>query len=101
MGSRFRSASLWYVKDGSGVWRWLEAAYYSWGRESSPNQPCSLPPGEDADYAAAPITHSWQFAHAPRPIEGADQEAFVERWMRHFAQAVQGNMERPSKLPED
>lgn len=95
-----RSASLWFVNDGSGSWRWLEASYYSWSRLAN-DEPFSLPPGADADLAASKIMHSWGFAHPPRPIEDEDQTAFIDRWVSHLAQAAQGRLAKPSRLPED
>jgi serine/threonine-protein kinase len=95
-----RSASLWYANDGSGRWQWLEASYFCWGRSSGVNEPCGLPPGEDADNAASKVMSTWNFAHPPRAIEDDGQEAFVERWINHLAQAAQGQLRRPSSLPE-
>jgi len=95
-----RSASLWYANNGSGRWQWLEASYFCWGRSSGVNEPCGLPPGEDADSAASKVMSIWNFAHPPRAIEDDGQEAFVERWINHFAQAAQGQLRRPSSLPE-
>jgi len=95
-----RSASLWYVNDGSGRWQWLEASYFCWGRNSGVNEPSNLPPGRDADIAASKTMGVWNFAHPPRAIEDDGREAFVERWINHFAQAAQGHLRHPSNLPE-
>lgn len=95
-----RSASLWYVDDGSGRWRWLEAAYYCWARATGMHEPCSLPPGRDADLAASSTMSSWSFAHPPYAIEEGGGEAFFSRWINHLVQAAQGQLRRPSSLPE-
>lgn len=95
-----RSASLWYVNDGSGRWQWLEASYFCWAQDSGVNEPCGLPPGRDADIAASKAMGAWNFAHPPRAIENDTQEAFIERWINHFAQAAEGMLRHPSNLPE-
>lgn len=95
-----RSASLWYVNDGSGRWQWLEASYFCWGRNSGVNEPCSLPSGRDADIAASKAMGTWNFAHTPRAIEDDGQEAFISRWIAHLAQAAQGRLSKPANLPE-
>jgi len=82
-----RSASLWYAKRGNGPYQWIEVAYWALNRDPS-KQPCYLPPGEDADFAAAPIMHSWNLAYQPRPITGKDMESFLDRWIDFFASAV-------------
>ncbi|WP_157291256.1 serine/threonine-protein kinase [Xanthomonas translucens] len=96
-----RSASLWYVNDGSGRWQWLEVSYFnSWGGSNGVNVPCSLPPGRDADIAASMTMGTWNFAHPPRAIDDAGREAFIERWISHLAQAAQGQLRSLSNLPE-
>jgi eukaryotic-like serine/threonine-protein kinase len=98
-----RSASLWYARRGSGgSYEWVEVAYWTWGSANFENiVPCALHPGQDADFAAGPIAHTWQLAHPPRSLTGAGGEAFIERWLGHFAAAVAGGLQRPSRLPEE
>lgn len=93
-----RSASLWYGRTKNDDLRWREVSY--WSLKGGHNEPCYLPPGEDADYAAAPIMHNWNLAHPPRPIDGDDVDAFCDRWMSFLAQAASGRLARPSNLPE-
>lgn len=95
-----RSASLWYVNDGSGRWQWLEVSYFCWGRDSGVNEPCNLPPGRDADIAASKGMGTWNFAHPPRAIQDDGREAFIERWINYFAEAARGQLRKPSNLPE-
>lgn len=95
-----RSASLWYVDDGSGVWRWLEAAYFCWGGNSGVNEPCALPPDRDADIAASKTMGKWRFAHSPRPVDEFNRESFIDRWINYLVLAAQGQLRRPSGLPE-
>jgi eukaryotic-like serine/threonine-protein kinase len=96
-----RSASLWYVNDGSGHWQWLEVSYFCWGRDSGVNEPCNLPPGRDADIAASKTMGTWNFAHPPRAIQDDGREAFIERWINYLAEAAQGRLRKPSNLPEE
>jgi eukaryotic-like serine/threonine-protein kinase len=97
-----RGASLWYVNDGSGQWRWLEAAYFCWGRNSGVNEPCSLPPGDDADTAASNVMGAWNIAHPRRVVDDDDErEAFIERWISYLAQAAEGRLRKPASLPEE
>jgi serine/threonine-protein kinase len=96
-----RGASLWYVNDGSGAWRWLEVAYFAWAGSGNPGgEPCFLPPKRDADLAASKTIHSWQFAHEPRPVEADHTDAFLDRWIHFFAAASERRLTRPSTLPE-
>lgn len=96
-----RGASLWYVKNGAGPWRWLEVSYFSWdGRGDNGNEPCNLPPGREADLAAANVLSHWNFAHRPRDVGVDGGSSFIERWMEYLAEAAQGRLRRPSSLPE-
>lgn len=95
-----RSASLWYVNDGSGRWQWLEVSYFCWGRNSGVNEPCNLPPGRDADIAASNGMGAWNFAQPPRAVDDDGREAFIERWINHLVQAAAGQLRSPSNLPE-
>jgi hypothetical protein len=97
-----RSASLWYVKRGTDAYQWVEVAYWSLNGAAPINKrPCFLPPGRDADYAAAPIMHNWNLAYQPRIISGANIEGFSDRWMDLFASAAEGKLSPPGRLPED
>jgi len=97
-----RSASLWYVRRWPNTpYEWVEVSYWNQSRkESWKLEPCLLSPGSDADYAAAPIMHSWVFAHPPISITGEGREPFIERWLTRFTAVAAGAYQRPSMLPE-
>jgi serine/threonine protein kinase len=86
-----RSASLWYANIGDGAYRWIEVAYRSLTGVQD-NQPCYLPPANDADLAASHVTHSWQVAHEPRVVEGDHVSAFCDRWISFLVDAYEGSL---------
>jgi serine/threonine-protein kinase len=95
-----RSASLWYVdRTRTGSFEWIEVSYYN-PTLSTSNQPCYLPPGRDADFAVAPLAHTWNIAHPPMTIDGPGMERFIERWSTFLAEAAEGKLQYPSMLPE-
>jgi hypothetical protein len=96
-----RSASLWFTNIGRQGYAWYEVAYWTM-RGDYNKMPCALEPGEDADYAAAPIMHTWNLAYRPRRIENEDEiDVFCQRWMTYFSRAAQGTLTGPTTLPED
>lgn len=96
-----RSASLWYTNLGGNSYRWVETAYWSLSGDSS-KTPCYLPPGRDANYAAARVMHNWSLAYPPRIIESEEQvDAFCQRWMKFLGQAARGTLAHPGRMPEE
>jgi eukaryotic-like serine/threonine-protein kinase len=102
LDGRGRSASLWYARRWPNTpYEWIEVSYWCMGNsQRSLLEPCMLPPGKDADYATAPITHTWNTAHAPLPLGAEAGEKFIERWITRFVTVAAGNYQRPSMLPE-
>ena len=103
-GYEGRAHSLWYcdAKD-AGVFRWYETSFmgtfgaYDGDRIS----PFSLDPGnQDAYYAISQITHTVQVAWPFTPFDQGDEGEFIERWIGWLADAAQGNLNRPSSMPE-
>lgn len=93
--SRFeRSSSLWYANIGNGSYCWVEVAYQS--LTGNPSRiPRHLPPGRNADLAAAHVMHTWSLAHAPREIATEEQmDSFCQRWMDLLSKAAVGNLAR-------
>ncbi|MBX6385674.1 MAG: serine/threonine protein kinase [Microbispora sp.] len=96
-----RSASLWYTNLGGGSYGWVETAYWTLSGDSS-KTPCYLPPGRDANFAAAHVMHSWNLAYPPRAIETEEQaDAFCQRWMNFLGQAARGTLAHPGRMPEE
>lgn len=88
-GAQFAiSATLWYLVDGNGRWRWVEASYLS-KSDDSRAEPCFLPPGKDADLAATG-RGDWMFAYPIIEIEAEDGEFFIQRWLARFAKMAVG-----------
>jgi len=98
-----RSANLWFGEFTSGEFRWWEIPYFGWGKGRGDYEPygvSQISELRDADYAAAPITHSVQHAATPKPIDGEYVEDFVERWSVRLAAASGKRLQRPGSLPE-
>ncbi|MGO9613136.1 MAG: serine/threonine-protein kinase [Dissulfurispiraceae bacterium] len=101
---RGRSANLWFVELSSGEFRWYEIPYMTWGISSDND---FFPYGisqeseiQDADYAAAPITHSVYEAATPRPIDREHADEFIARWVTRLAEASRNRLQPPRSLPE-
>jgi hypothetical protein len=95
-----RSASLWYTDKGlKQDFRWWEICYMYMGSRVRNDEPFALEPGKDADYAAAPIVHSYQFGATPVPIDDEHFDGFCDRWMQLLALAAEGRLSKPSHLP--
>jgi serine/threonine-protein kinase len=99
---RGRSASLWYARRWPNTpYEWIEVSYWCLGSSQYPHmEPCLLPPGRDADYATANLTHVWNIAHEPYSLGVTGHDAFIERWITRFVAVASGNYQRPSTLPE-
>ena len=99
-----RSHSLWFCDaQQPGVFRWYETAFMIPFGGTSRNGlvPFDMVPGDpNAIQALAPVTHSHQVAWPFTPIDQGDEESFIERWMEWFAKAAQGQLRRPSTMPE-
>lgn len=94
------SSSLWYCRmPNTAEYRWYEASYWSLGRKTT-LAPFSLSRSpEDADLAAAPIMHLYQFAFGPIAIDDEDEGDFIERWATVLAVAAHGKLGYPRNLP--
>ncbi len=98
-----RGASLWYGRTSTGPdARWTEVPYMFLGRGQSSfdEYPFALSDVEDADIAASNITHVFQHAAVPTPIDDEHFEAFLARWIARLAAAAQVQLQYPSHLPE-
>ena len=99
-----RSHSLWYCDaQDLGVFRWYETAFWDRNTYGLNNRlvPFAMSP-EGRDTAQA-LSNGWHTHNVARPfmlIDQGDEESFVERWMKWFAQAAQGQLHCPSQMPE-
>jgi hypothetical protein len=96
-----RSACLWYVALGEQAdYRWVEVPYMMNLVSSPPVNPFAIDDLVDADLAASRITHAYQLAAQPSPIDDEEAEDFLRRWMDRLAKASLGNLQHPPRLPE-
>ncbi len=98
-----RSHSLWFCDaQEPGVLRWYETAFMVSPLipKRSRQNPFALPPGEEAGKALSSVITEFQVAWPFTPIEPGTEVEFQERWMAWFAQAAQGQLARPSSMPE-
>ena len=103
-GDSGRSHSLWYCDaQDPGVFRWYETAFWDSKTYERGNGfiPFAMSPkGRDTARALSNGWHTHNVARPFMPIDQGDEESFVERWIRWFAQAAQGQLRRPSRMPE-
>jgi len=96
------SASLLYVdrNDGNGF-RWYEVAFWRMMQSRrGETQPFSLK-GYEADIylALSNVMHAVNVAYGPCPIDGEDEDAFIDRWMGLVAKAATRQLRPPSGMP--
>lgn len=98
-------ANFWYAKTNRSQlnYRWWEVAYMvnPIVRQQPEFQPFALENLEFADKAAGPVFWKIQLAAKPVPIDDEDFEKFYARWRDLLAQAAEGSLRRPSRLPYD
>jgi len=98
-------SSLWYIKwNEHTACRWYEVSYMTspYCDHKVPYEPFELRETKDADLATSTsMTHVYQRAFGPKSIDDEDMEDFLDRWLTRFAEASQGRLQRPGKLPLD
>ena len=102
-GYEGRSHSLWYCDaQEAGTFRWYETAFMIMPGmpRRSHLDPFAMDPGPDAYEALAPVLGAYQVAWPFMPIDQGDEDDFIERWLGWFAEAAQGQLRRPSRMPE-
>lgn len=101
-GYKGRSHSLWYCDaQEPGTFRWYETAFM----ELVPTQsmrvdPFALNPGQDSYLALSNVTDLYQLAWPFTPIDQGGEDEFIERWLGWFADAAEGSLHRPQRMPE-
>jgi eukaryotic-like serine/threonine-protein kinase len=102
-GYKGRSHSLWFCnvleKD---RYQWLETAFMITPlmRRTSNMNPFALDPGPDAAKALSMAMTEYQLAWPFEAIDIGDIDEFVDRWASWFADAAQGLLRQPSRMPE-
>lgn len=102
-GYEGRAHSLWYCDaQEASVFRWFETAFMfnPLGSRQSSVEPFDLRPGRDAYIALSPVMHTHQAAWPFSPIDQGDEDEFLERWLGWFADAAEGNLRQPRRMPE-
>ena len=101
MGYSGRSHSLWYCDaQEQGMFRWYETAFWEL-RGGSSLKPFAMPPdAQNTALALSGTIHTYSAARPFTPIDQGNEEEFIERWMGWFAQAAQGSLAYPSRMPE-
>ena len=98
-----RAHSLWYCDAREeGLFRWYETAFMLTpvGGRGTKGDPVMLNPGSDAGGAVSNVMTSWQVAWPFTPIDQDDSAEFIERWLGWFADAMEGQLRHPSRMPE-
>jgi serine/threonine-protein kinase len=95
-----RSASLLFGRrKDDGDYRWYEVAFWSMYRDHGP-APFSLEGSSKELYLAlGPVLHTVSIAYGPLPIDGEDEQAFLNRWSEWVARAAVGKLSRPAQMP--
>lgn len=98
-------ANFWYAKTSQSQadYRWWEVSYMTnpLVRERPEYQPFALDDPGQADKAAAPVMGRLQLAAQPVNIDDEDFESFYIRWRDLLAQAAEGSLRHPNRLPYD
>jgi hypothetical protein len=69
-------------------------------RKTSKKKPFALDPGPDSAKALAPGGAEYQLAWPLEPVDIGDMDEFIDRWSKWFAEAAQGHLTQPSRMPE-
>ena len=96
-----RSHSLWYCDAKEpGVFRWYETAFWNLTGNDREAPFAMSPEGRNVELALSPAMHTYAAAWPFTPIDQGEEENFVEQWLQWFAQAANGELHYPSRLPE-
>lgn len=102
MGARayaWNASLLFGRKNENDSYRWYELAFFNpWKSEMSP----FALDGYEADLYFAlstSITHSVNLAYGPCPIDGENEDEFIDRWIGLVAKAATGDLRSPTSFP--
>lgn len=102
-GHEGRAHSIWYCDaQEEGVYRWFETAFMISplvARESRLN-PFAFEPGEFAYGALSGVMTEFQVAWPFTAIDQGQDQEFIEEWIERFAQAANGTLRHPNRMPE-
>lgn len=81
-------------------YRWFEMAFWSLGGERGlQGYPGSLRYVWEIDEALSSVMGIMNLAYQPVPIDGENEEAFIEYWMGIMALAAMSRLEMPMQMP--
>jgi serine/threonine-protein kinase len=95
------NATLAYAKIPSdSSYRWREVSFFNWAIGKVEGAPVALrPDSPEFHLALSMVASGWQTAFGPTPIDGEDEDAFADRWIKLFTKAVSGRLNPPNSLP--
>jgi hypothetical protein len=102
-GYEGRSHSLWFCDaQETGRYQWFETAFMlsAFTGKMARQDPFSLDPGQDAAAAVGSGMAHLQVAWPFTALTAGDLDEFVSRWAGWLADAAQGQIHRPSSMPE-
>lgn len=102
-GYEGRSHSLWFCDaQEAGRYQWFETAFMlsAFTRQMARQDPFSLDPGQDAALAVGSGYNRIQVAWPFTPVTTGELDEFVSRWGGWLADAAEGQLHRPSHMPE-
>lgn len=82
-------------------YRWREVSFFNWSSGGSMQDAPVALRGDSREFhlALSRVASAWQTAYGPISIDGEDEEAFAERWIKLFTKAVNGRLIPPNGLP--
>jgi len=102
-GYQGRSHSLWFCDaHEAGRYQWFETAFMisPLARKESNMNPFMRDPGEDSAKALWNGMAAFQLAWPLEPVDVGDLDEFIDRWATWFAEAAQGRLTHPSRMPQ-
>lgn len=102
-GYEGRSHSLWYCDaQEAGIFQWYETAFMHFALSAvSPSlEPFALPPSPLSAVALGNIMGGHQVAWPFTAIQPGVSDDFIDCWAGWFADAAQGQLRRPTTMPE-
>jgi hypothetical protein len=95
-----RCANLVFGKpDEASEYRWFEMAFFSITGDRIHDAPFCLRYPWEIDEVLSRVMGVNQLAYPPKPIDGEDEDEFIDYWIEIIAQAMIGQMNPPRSLP--
>lgn len=98
-----KAHSIWFADaQEEGDFNWFETAFMIMPliARTSVLRPYDLPPDEEAAQAISPVMGTTQLAWPFVKMDGDGQKKFIDYWMGVFADAAEGKLQLPNRMPE-